>query len=100
MASAKAGLVVGPLRPFVLTNGLSLGPKFLVTLNLQNQLRNKPHLHIKGANASVTFALLRVYDARTMSKSPFPYRLRRETLRSSYGFTGIVASTILFNSAQ
>ena len=26
--------------------------------------------------------------------------LRRETLRSSYGFTGIVASTILFNSAQ
>ena len=42
------------------------------------------------------------YDkhARKMSKSPFPCRLRRETLRSSYGFTGIVASTILFNSAQ
>ena len=75
-------------------------PKFLGTLNFQNQLRNKPHLHIKGANASVTFALWRVYDARTMSKSPFPYRLRRETLRSSYGFKGIVASTILFNSAQ
>ena len=61
MASAKAGLVVGPLRPFVLTNGLSLGtfkfPKFLGTLNFQNQLQNKPHLHINGANASVTFAL-------------------------------------------
>ena len=42
-------------------------------------------------NTSVTFALRRVYDARTMSKSPFPYDLRRETLRSSYGFTGIVA---------
>ena len=51
-------------------------------------------------NASVTFALRRVYDARTMSKSPFPCGLRRETLRSSYGFTGIVAFTILFNSAQ
>ena len=50
--------------------------------------------------ASVTFALRRVYDAPTMSKSPFPCGLRRETLRSSYGFTGIVASTILFNSAQ
>ena len=37
---------------------------------------------------------------RTMSKLPFPCGLRRETLRSSYGFTGIVASTILFNSAQ
>ena len=51
-------------------------------------------------NASVTFALRRVYDAPTMSKSQFPCGLRRETLRSSYGFTGIVASTILFNSAQ
>ena len=50
--------------------------------------------------ASVTFALRRVYVARTMSKSPFPCGLRRETLRSSYGFTGIVTSTILFNSAQ
>ena len=50
--------------------------------------------------ASVTFALRRVYDARTMFKSPFPCGLRRETLRSSYGFTDIVASTILFNSAQ
>ena len=50
--------------------------------------------------ASVTFALRRVYDARTMSKSPFPCGLRRVTLRSSYGFTGIVAYTILFNSAQ
>ena len=51
-------------------------------------------------NASVTFALRRVYDAPTMSKSPFRCGLRRETLRSSYGFTGIVASRILFNSAQ
>ena len=25
-------------------------PKFLCTLNFQNQLQNKPHLHIKGAN--------------------------------------------------
>ena len=40
------------------------------------------------------------YDEYTMSKSPFPCGLRRETLRPSYGFTGIVASTILFNSAQ
>ena len=55
---------------------------------------------ISDIYASVTFALRRVYDARTMSKSPFPCGLRRETLRSSYGFTGIVASTILFNSAQ
>ena len=51
-------------------------------------------------NASVTFALRQVYDAPTMSKSPFPYGLRRKTLQSSYGFTGIVASTILVNSAQ
>ena len=50
--------------------------------------------------ASVTFALRRVYDARTMSKSPFPCGLRRQTLRSSYGFTDIVASTILLNSAK
>ena len=35
-----------------------------------------------------------------MSKSPFPCGLRRETLRSSYGFMGTVASTILFNTAQ
>ena len=33
VASAKAGLVVGPLPPFVLTNGLSLG-----TLNFRNIL--------------------------------------------------------------
>ena len=52
------------------------------------------------AYALVTFAFRRVYDAPTMSKSPFPCGLRRETLRSSYGFTGIVASKILFNSAQ
>ena len=51
-------------------------------------------------NALVTFALRRVYDARTMSKSSFPCGLRRETLRSSYRFLGIVASTILNNSAQ
>ena len=50
--------------------------------------------------ASVTFALRRVYDAGMMSKSPFPCGLRRETLRSSYGFTGIVASRVLFNSTQ
>ena len=40
------------------------------------------------------------YDENTMSKSPFPLGLRRETLRSSYVFTGILASTILFNWAQ
>ena len=51
-------------------------------------------------NASVTFALRRVYDVRTMSKSPFPCGLRRVTLRSSWGLTSIVASTILFNFAQ
>ena len=33
--------------------------------------------------ASVTFALRRVYDVRTMSKSPFPCGLRRVTLRLS-----------------
>ena len=55
---------------------------------------------IATEQSSVTFALRRVYDARTMSKSPFPCSLRRATLQSSYGFTGIVASTILFNSAQ
>ena len=45
--------------------------------------------------ASITFALRREYDARTMSKSPqFPCGLRRETLRSSYGFTGIVGAQI------
>ena len=48
----------------------------------------------------INFMPIQVYDARTMSKSPFPCGLRRETLRSSYRFTGIVASTILFNSAQ
>ena len=57
-------------------------------------------IKIWGVNASVTFALRRVYDAPTMSKSLFSCGLRRETLRSSYRFTGIVASTILFNSAQ
>ena len=41
----------------------------------------------KPAYASVTFALRQVYDACKMSKSPFPCGLRRETLRSSYGFT-------------
>ena len=54
---------------------------------------------IKGHNASVTFAFRWVYIAHMMSKSPFPCGLRRETLRSN-GFTGILASTILFNSAQ
>ena len=49
--------------------------------------------------ASVTFALRRFYDART-TKSPFPCSLRRENLRSLYAFAGIVASTILLNSAQ
>ena len=58
------------------------------------------HVLNRDINASVTFALRRVYDAHTMSKSPFPCSLCRETLRSSYGFGGIVASTILFDSAQ
>ena len=60
--------------------------------------RKNRRVIVKNVNtyASVTFAFRRVYDARTMSKSPFQCSLRRETLRSSYGFTGIVASTILF----
>ena len=32
------------------------------------------------------------YEEYTIPKSPFPCGLRRETLRPSYGFTGIVAS--------
>ena len=40
-----------------------------------------------------------VYDARVISKSPFLCSNRRGTMRSLYGFTGIVASTILLTSA-
>ena len=40
------------------------------------------------------------YDEYTMPVRCPNHCFRRETLRSSYGFTGIVASTILFNSAQ
>ena len=74
-------------------NWAPMKPK--MTNVLMVYLTNNP-----SVNASVTFALRRVCDAPTMSKSPFPWGLRRVTLRSSYGFTGIVASTILFNSAQ
>ena len=54
VASAKAGLVVGRLRPFVLTNGPSLGTlnfrNFLALKISKNHLWNKPHLQLKGAN--------------------------------------------------
>ena len=46
---ASAGLVVGRTHEWTLV-GYFKFPKFLCTLNFQNQLRNKPHLHIKGAN--------------------------------------------------
>ena len=49
VASAKAGLVVGRTHEWTLVGYFEF-PKFLGTLNFQNQLRNKPHLHIKEAN--------------------------------------------------
>ena len=55
-------------------------------IGFQDQLLLMPRLHLP-------------YSEYSMSKSPFPCGLRRETLRL-YGFMGTVASTILFNSAQ
>ena len=54
---------------------------------------------LSKTNASVTFAFRWVYNACTIYKSSFPCSHGKETLRPSYRFTGILASTILFNSA-
>ena len=53
---------------------------------------------LSKTNASVTFAFRWVYDARSMSKWPFPCSHGRETLQPSYKFMGILASTMLLTA--
>ena len=72
-------------------------------LNFMKTAELMPWLHLPRSSYDLFFYDF-PYDffsivGGTMSKSPFPYSLSRKTFRSSYRFTGIVASTILFSFA-
>ena len=99
VASAKAGLVVGRTHEWTLV-GYFKFPKFLGTLNFQNQLRNKPHLHIKEANKlkmrfiplNFIWDLLGTYALFATNKNPFV----RESVCLSVNPSAILLGRLVF----